>query len=47
MKRTAFRALLAGLCAGIAVTLGRQRLNRTGAPRAKSAWPDLAGEFAL
>ena len=43
MKRTAFRALLAGLCAGIAVTLGRQ----TGAPRPKSAWPDLAGEFAL
>ena len=47
MKRTAFSALLTGLCVGFAVTLGRLRLKWNGAPRAKSAWPDLAGEFAL
>ena len=42
MNAKAIQALVAGMCIGVAVTLGWRKR-----PQPRSAWPDLAGEFAL
>ena len=47
MRPAAFSALLAGLFVGIGMALGRRRPTPASAPQARSAWPDVAGNFAL